>query len=175
MKNFLADYKKEKKIWTFTIIWLSLILAISINFYIFDRSSLWQNIKASILDINNVWNKWDFYLEKAWNTELQIKSSKLLQKPTTLSFTINYNPEVLEIDRVFSNLWLIEYLWEQNIWSDTIMITTDQTKDINPEENILEIYYSKKEDESTQINITNANFIDIENQQYILTTQWLTF
>jgi hypothetical protein len=39
----------------------------------------------------------------------------------------------------------------------------------------LEIFYSKKIQESTGLNMVNANFTDINDEKYSLTTQGLIF
>lgn len=172
-KDFVKEYKKKKIIWNLGIIALSLVLALWINFFVIDWTDIWKNLKASILDVDNQESKADFYIESSWNI-LTIKNSKQMQNPVSISLSLTYNPEILEIDTITTIQWELVNLWEKNTWSDTIIINTTWN-DINANSTIIEIQTTKKEQTSTQLNMLNANFQDSSWNQYNLSTSGITF
>jgi hypothetical protein len=173
-KDFIKEYKQRKLIWNLWILALSLVLALWINFYLLDSTETWRNLKASILDINPAEDRADLYLENTWN-QLVMKTPNIFQNPTSLSISLIYNPLVLEIQSITSSFWEVAILWEQNVWSDTILLTMNWTRDIYAWDVIFEVNYNKKEQSSTQLNIVNANFEDIGNDRYELSTEGITF
>lgn len=174
MADFIEKYKKNKKMGTFAILWISLVLALGINFFVLDWTEIGKNLKASILDVNNVWNKADFFLEKKENS-LIIRASKTMEKPISVSISFAYDPEILAINSFVSDFGDVAILWETGTWYDTIMISMDGTKDIVADSVVMEITTNRKENTSTQMNMIDANFIDIVWENYILTTSWITF
>jgi hypothetical protein len=174
MKDFVKEYKHKKLIWNIWVITISLILALWINFFILDWTSLWKNLKASILDVNTEENKADFYLENNWNSII-VKNSKTMQVPVSISLSLAYNPEVLEINEIGTSLWNITILWEKDTWNETILLNLNWTTDIIANTSILQVDTTKKEETSTQINMLNANFKDMAGEQYNLTTSGITF
>lgn len=174
MKDFVKEYKQKRLIWNIWAITISLVLALWINFFILDWTDLWKNLKASILDVNIEENKADFYLENNWNSII-VKNSKTMQTPTSVSLSLVYNPEILEINEITTNLWDITILWEKNTWNETIILDLDWITDIIANTSILQVNTIKKEETSTQINMVNANFIDSTKNQYNLTTSGITF
>jgi hypothetical protein len=174
MTDFVKEYKQKKFISNLWILGISLILALWINFFLLDKTEIWQNLKASILDVNVTENKADFYLENTWNSII-IKSSKILQSPTSIWVSLVYNPEILEIGEIITDLGEISLLWEKNTWTETIALTMNWTKDIYENEKVFEINFTKKEQSSTELNIADANFIDVKEEQYHLSTSGITF
>jgi hypothetical protein len=174
MKDFVKEYKQKRLIWNIWIITISLILALWINFFILDWTNLWNSLKASIFDVNIEENKADFYLESNWNS-ITVKNSKTMQTPTSVSLSLVYNPEILEISEISSSLWDITILWEKNTWNETILLNLNWATDITANTSILQVDTIKKEEVSTQINMVNANFTDSTENQYNLTTSGITF
>lgn len=174
MPDFLKEYKREKWLSIFWIIWVSLVLALWINFFVLDTTDIGKNLKASILDVNNVWSKADFFLETNWNT-IKLKASKTMQKPTNVSVSIAYNPEKLEVSDITTDLWDLIKLGVDDSGYQTFMINMDWTKDIVADSNVITITPIKKDNISTQINLVDANFIDNTWETYKLTTSGITF
>jgi hypothetical protein len=174
MTDFVKEYKQKRLVSNLWIVGISLVLALWINFFLLDETEIWQNLKASILDVNTTESKADFYLENAWNSII-VKNSNTLQGPTSVWLTLSYNPEVLEIGEITADFWWISILWEKNTWTDTILLTMNWTRDIYENEVIFKIDFTKKEQVSTQLNMVNANFTDINENQYNLSTSGITF
>lgn len=173
-KDYIKKYSKERKLWNVAIVVISLVLAFWINFFVLDSTDFWKNLKASILDINNVWDFADLYIEESSFNTLYIKPSKLMQIPTVVSVGLTYNPEALEITEIWTNIWSASLLWERWVWNDTIIINLNWMHDVWPDDILLEIAFTKKET-TTQLNMINANFTDANWDSYMLSTQGITF
>jgi hypothetical protein len=172
--NFIQRYKREKFVWNLWIIAFSLILALWINFLLLDNTSIWKSLKASILDVNQSENKSDLYLENTWNSII-VKNSKTIQDTISISLSLVYNPEILELREIITDLWNAYPLWEINVWSDIITIELSQAQDILENTKILEINYTRKEQASINLNMVNANFTDTNEENYHLTTSGIIF
>lgn len=173
MKDFLQKYQKQNTISNLGIIITSLVLAIWINIFLVDGTNIWNKLKTSVLDSNQSEIKADLYIEKK-DDKILIKNSKDILEAKNLSFSITYNPNLLEIKEVKSDLWENMLLWEKNTWFETYLISIPWN-DIWKNSNIAEVIISKKYDESTQLNMINANFSDNSGEKYNLSTSWLTF
>lgn len=173
MKDFLQKYQKQNTISNLGIIITSLVLAIWINIFLVDGTNIWNKLKTSVLDSNQSEIKADLYIEKK-DDKILIKNSKDILEAKNLSFSITYNPNLLEIKEVISDLWENMLLWEKNTWFETYLISIPWN-DIWKNSNIAEVIISKKYDESTQLNMINANFSDNSGEKYNLSTSWLTF
>lgn len=171
MKDFLKNYRKRKIIWNVYIMLWALIMAFSLNFMIFDGINFEQNLKASIFDSKKIEKKADFYLEKE-REKLFLKSSKSMQFVESISFSLVYDAENLQIDEIKSDFWKVESFWEKFSWIETFILNFSE-KNISPNELIAEIKFSKKyENKKTNINLLNSNFSDWKSI-YTLTTSWI--
>lgn len=173
MKDFLKKYQKQNNMSNLAIIVTSLVLAIWINIFLVDWTDIWNKLKTSVLDSNQSETKADLYVEKN-NENIYIKNSKDILEAKNLSFSITYNPELVEIIEVKSDIWENMLLWEKNTWFDTYLINISWN-DIWKNSNIAEVIISKKQDESTQLNMINANFSDNSDEKYNLSTSGITF
>jgi len=173
MKDFLKKYQKQNNISNLAIIVTSLVLAIWINIFLIDWTEIWSKLKTSVLDSSQNEIKADLYIEKVEN-KILIKNSKDILATKNISFSITYNPSLIEIKEVKSDLWESMLLWEKNTWFETYLINIPW-KDISKNTIISEVITSKNKDESTQINMINANFSDNSDEKYNLSTSWITF
>lgn len=173
MKDFLQKYQKQNNMSNLAIIVTSLILAIWINIFLVDGTNIWNKLKTSVLDSNQSEIKADLYIEKK-DDKILIKNSKDILEAKNLSFSITYNPNLLEIKEVKSDLWENMLLWEKNTWFETYIVNISW-KNVFKNNNIVEIIATKNNNESTQINMINANFNDNSGEKYNLSTSWLTF
>jgi len=173
MKNILKKYHKHKLITNLNIILLSLMLAFWINFLIFDWSNLSKNLKASIIDsnINNI--KSDISIEK-YNDKLYLISNKSINNLSDLSLTLIYNPKNTIIKDVSSNIWNIVNL-SNTPWISSLILTSDKPSIIEIWDKIVEISIFKQNNTPENLNIVNANFKDINNEHFLLSTSWITF
>lgn len=174
MKDFLEKYKKQKIIWNFlTILW-AFVLAFSVNFLFLDWNNFSKNLTTSVLDSSKIEQKADFYLEKTSN-KLVIKNSKKMENVKSLAFSISYDISNLEINKLNSNFWKVENLWEKNSGIETFILNLDN-KTFEKNEILVEINFSKKDEKlSSIINLFNSNFTDNKNEIYELTTSGISF
>lgn len=174
MKDFLEKYKKQKIIWNFlTILW-AFILAFSVNFLFLDWNNFSKNLTTSVLDSNKIEQKADFYLEKN-SDKLVIKNSKKMENVKSLAFSLSYDFSNLEINKLNSNFWKVENLWEKNSGIETFILNLDN-KTFEKNEILVEINFSKKDEKlSSIINLFNSNFTDNKNEIYELTTSGISF
>lgn len=173
MKDFLKKYHNKKIIWNAWIILASLVLAFWINTFIIDWTNIWDSLKSSIIDSKTNTIKADLYIENIEN-KILIKNWKDIQNIDTISLSIIYNPNNLDIKNIKSSYWEAITLWEKNTWSDTIIINI-WNKNIVKNNTILELITNKKENKSEQLNLINVNFKDINWDKYDLSTSWITF
>lgn len=174
MKDFLEKYKKQKIIWNFlTILW-AFVLAFSVNFLFLDWNNFSKNLTTSVLDSSKIEQKADFYLEKTSN-KLVIKNSKKMENVKSLAFSLSYDISNLEINKLNSNFWKVENLWEKNSGIETFILNLDN-KTFEKNEILVEINFSKKDEKlSSIINLFNSNFTDNKNEIYELTTSGISF
>ncbi len=173
MQDFIKKYKKSKLIWNIWIVVTSLIVALWVNFFIIDWTDVWQSLKASIFNVNGIEINSDIYFDIEDNN-IVLKTNKIINDVKDLSLSIIYNPKNVEIEKLdFSKSNITEL--ENEKWIKSIIITFENPKNITPDEIILKIKTIKKEDKSENLNIINANFTDTLNNNYILTTSWITF
>jgi hypothetical protein len=172
-KDYLNKYKKNKIISNLSIIITSLIIALSINFLILDNSNFWKNLKSSVLEAQEQNKKADLYLENnKWN--LILKNSKNINQAKSLSFSISYNPENVEITNIECNSNELIKI-ENTPWIKAIIINYQTNKNINSKSEICKIKYNKNENKSEQLNLINSNFTDKTWEVFLLSTSWITF
>ncbi len=174
MLNIFKRNRKQRKIKTFSIIFVSLVLAFGINFYILNNNPNVNKLKANIL---NAWENsklWDFYLARD-NSNIILKNSKIMKNVKEFSLSIAYNPENISLNNIDLIIWWnLREIKNQN-WIITLIVTQSQNKDIEIWENILSFWYSKKSEKLENINIINANFTDWDNQTLWLSSSGIEF
>lgn len=173
MKDFLKKYEKRKILTNiYTVLW-AFVLALSMNFLLFEDDNLTKTLKTSVLESNQTKeNFWDFYLAKD-SEKIFLKNSKKMSNVKSFSFSVVYDSENLQIDEIKSKFWEVESLWERWTWLETFIVyNSGQSLDLN--EVLAEINFSKKdENKITQLNLINSNFIDSSENIYSLTTSWI--
>lgn len=172
MQDFLKKYKKHKLITNISIIIISLIMAFWINFLLIDWTIIWQNLKASILNANNLEINSDIYFDIK-DGNIVLKTNKQINNIKSLSLSIIYNPENVIINKLKSNNNISEISNEE--WIKSVIINFEKITNINPNEEILEFNLNKKINKSENINIINSNFIDKDWINYLLSTSGITF
>lgn len=173
MKDILKKYKNSILISNTWIIVTSLIVALWINFFIIDWTSLWTNLKTSILNANSVENKADIYLENTEN-KMILKANKDMKAIKNISLSITSNPENVIIKNILNTENQIVNIWNED-WINSVILNFNNSKNINSWETILEFDTEKKTQKSENINIINANFTDETWEMYNLSTSWITF
>jgi hypothetical protein len=173
MQDILKKYRKNKITTNINIILASLVLAIWINFLLIDWTNIWQSLKTSVLNSEIQNNKSDLSIEKIENS-IYIISNKKIEKLDSLSFWLSYNPENINIINIKSDLWDIINL-SNTPWFNSIILSTTQANNINIWDKIAKLDISKIIEKTENINILNANFKDINQEKYSLSTSWITF
>lgn len=172
MKDFIKKYHKNKLAWNLWVVAASIVTALSINFFLIDWTNVWQNLKASVLNsTENVVQNGDIYLANNWNNAW-VFIWKQMSNVDNISFSIVYNPDEIEINSIDSNLWDIINISNEP-WISSIIISLEQSRDLNINQEVLNIKYKKYSSEITQINLINSNFSDSDWGKYNLTTSWL--
>lgn len=172
MKDFIKKYRQHKLITNAWIVVTSLIMAFWINFLLIDWTTVWQNLKASILNSNNVEINSDIFFDVE-DEKVVLKTSKQINNVKNISLSITYNPENVNIININSSNNISEISNEE--WIKSIIINFDWEKNISPNENIIEIITSKIIEKSENINIINANFTDNNWDNYLLSSSGITF
>lgn len=180
--DLIENYKRKKRIKNISIVMFSISLAILLN-SLLNQTWLWSSIKSSVWEYawikKNIESKSDLYIEnikKTWNNIFTLKSSKDLIQVKTISLSIAYNPEITSIESKFLSIdwWKILDITKNN-WFDTFIINFEKEINIESWEEILQLLTNKLWNELSNINIVWANFIDKENNNYNLTTSWISF
>jgi len=173
MQDILKKYKKKKFHSNITIILTSLVLAIWINFLLVDGTNLWQNLKASVLNSEIQNNKSDLSIENI-NNNLYLIANKNINQIETLSFSLSYNPQNIEINSIDSEYWDIVNL-SNTPGINSIILTSDNLINIKKWDKLTLIKVSKIKNVAENLNIINANFKDNWLDRYELSTSWITF
>lgn len=175
MDDIISKYKKQQRIKNITIVLTSLFLALGINLFLFN-TDIWRHLNSSILNYSQNNNVSDLYLEKFKNNIILLKSSKDMNNVKSLSFSINYNPENIVIK---DKLLEIDDAEIMNVvdtdWINTLIINFNYPVNIKKSENIVKIVLEKKQNQPENINLSFSNFIDFEDNKYILSTSWVQF
>lgn len=171
MKDFLKKYHNKNIMWNAWIIVASLVLAFGINEFLVDWTSLWNNLKASVINSSDLENKADVYLENSENTVI-LKNSKSMVWVENIRTTISYNPTEVSFSSIISEVWEVVELWDWENWLNTIIIVVSW-EDIEKNSKLLQI--ETKKDTNVWINILNTSFKDKTWEVYNLSTSWIIY
>jgi len=155
------------------IVATSLVLAFGINFLVTD-SSLWQKLQISVI---NSWENntiWDIYLEKNENNII-LKANKDMLKVKSLSLSIAYNPTSLKIDNIRTIIDWNLINQENDKWLITLVLNTKIPVEIKKWESIISINATKSQEKIENLNIINANFTDVSDQVYLLSSSGVEY
>lgn len=173
MKDFVKKYQNHKIFTNLNIIVISLILALWINFFLIDGTDIGKNLKASVLNTKTTENKSDLYIEKT-DSDFFIVSNKNINQVANLSLSLAYNPDNISISNMNSSIWDITNL-SNTPWMSLLLLTNENLIDIKKWDKLIKLNIEKKNVSAENINILNANFKDWTEQQFLLSTSWITF
>ena len=174
MKDVIGKYSKRKKMSNIGIIVSSLIIALSINFLVLDWNNLTNSLKTNIMESKEIDNKAELYLENN-NWILTLNTSKNLNNIKNITLSFIYNPENVEIVELISSLNSSISNFSNVDGITTVIIDFPIPVTFNINEQVLKVNINKIENISEQLNIINANFMDIDNETYLPTTSGITF
>lgn len=170
----IEKYKKHKKLSNLTIIFLSLVIAISVNFFILDSSKIGKSLKTNLLESDQKNNLSDLYLEKN-NNYIVLKTSKQLNNLKNLNLSFVYNPDNVSLNNFTSNINSNIEKIVNNDWITSIFVNFSEKTTFKKWEVVLRIETTKKENNSEQLNLINSNFTDNSWENFLLSTSWVTF
>jgi len=180
--NIINEYKRKQKIRNISIVMFSLSLAILFS-SLLNQTWFWMSIKSSIMESSWIQNnneiKSDLFLEKVDNTSnniFSLKNSKDLIWVKSISLWVAYNNENVDLD---SKILKIEW-WEiidllKNDWFNTLIINFKNPINIKKNEDILNLSFKKDNTQQENINLIWTNFLDKDNNNYNLSTSWISF
>lgn len=174
MQDIISKYNKHKIISNLWILVTSIIVALWINFLLIDWTEIWQNFKASVLGVNDNGNetKSDIFFEQNGEKTI-LKTSKNMKNVKSISLSMVYNPENIEINNLVNNNNQITNIGNED-WIKSIIINFDNAVNINENDNILEFSVQKKGNKTENINIVNANFTDDTWEIYMFSTSGIS-
>ena len=172
--DILKKYKRHKKISNLSIVAISLVVAIWINFFVLNNTNISNNLKTSLLESEVTNNQSDIYFEVSGN-DLVLKTNKAISNIENLSFTIAFNPENIEIKEILPKLNAQTTNISNTPWLSTILIEYSEKNNIKSWEKILTIKTNKTENKTENLNIINANFTDSDSNTYELSSSSITF
>ena len=171
--DFFEKYRLYKLKNNLSIIWLSLIFAIFINFFVLNNFDT-QNLKTSIIQAEKQENKSDLFFQKQ-NNNLILKNAYQINNLRNLNFSIVYNPENIEITEIIPKLNSEIQIISNTPGIITVFIDYKDNFTIPANDKIATIKYNKKKQTTENLNIINANFTDNTDNTYSLTTSGITF
>ena len=173
MKDIIKKYHKHKLFTNLNIVLASLVLAIWINFFLVDWTQLWKNLKASVLNTQINENTSDISIESI-DDSLYIVANKNINKLSNLSFSISYNYKNISVWNISSDIWDVVNL-SNTPWINSVILTTDGNSEVKVWDRIVKIDLEKTEKISENVNLSNANFTDMDGNHKTLSTSWVTF
>lgn len=173
------QFKRQKLFQNITFVFVALTIGFGINEFMLDWD-LGKNLQANLLQSQSPQeHKANIYLQTiqwAKNDVIQLKVWKNISNVKTLSLSLVYNPDVVSLADIFSNIPSLELSPLQNEpWIATLILTFSEAQNITQWKNILNFYVSKNKKITQHINVINANFTDTENINYELTTSGIAF
>lgn len=168
MTDFLKKYQKQKKHSLIWVVLASLVMAIGINIFLIDGTSLWNSLKTSVL--NSQWKEInsDIYLDKQQNNYVLL-SSKQMNWVKNITVSLTYNPKVIEITDIYSPIWEVTTLSNLS-WVSTLILTPSEIWNISEKTSIFQFKINKTSKNRDFINMIEANFTDTEDINYNLST-----
>ncbi len=177
------QFKKQQIFRQVSFVFAALVVAFWVNAFVLDWD-FGNSLKTNVLEAwkqatNTTEQKADLYLENTnWteNNVIKLKSGKQMDNVKTLSLWIIYNPEIVKLQDIFSNINGLELSRIENEkWIATLILTFSQATHILKWKDIINFYVSKNEETTQHINIINSNFTDSTNTNYQLSTSWIAF
>ncbi len=177
------QFKRQRIFQQVSFVFAALVVAFWINSFVLGWD-IWNSLKTNVLEAwqKAAWDveqKADIYLEKEIWTEsnvIKLRAWKQMDNVWTLSLSVIYNPEIVELQDIFSNINGLELSRiENDKWIATIILTFAESSNIQQGKDIINFYVSKNQELTQHINILNANFTDSIDTNYELTTSWIAF
>jgi len=175
MKDLFQNYHRHKAIVNIWILSLSVILAIGINTFVIN-DDISQSLKASVIDINSTKSSQSDLEFAVMKDSILLKINTPIADLKELSFSLAYNPELIDFSDLSSGLGGANFsLLENSPGFSTVIMTLDNSQTINAKSEIAKINFERLSEDTIHLNPLNVNFIDKNGDTFLLTTQWLVF
>ncbi|NDK09618.1 hypothetical protein GW846_02465 [Candidatus Gracilibacteria bacterium] len=174
MKDIFQKYKRHSLITHLGIFSLSVFFALGINLLLQGNIDS-DLLKASTIGISNdtelVNSNADLFATFT-DSSIVIQNTAAMQDVSEISFTVTYDPDILEIEIPNSSSPDITYTTIDNTPGlETIIINFKSSLDIESETEIFKVLYTKLNDKVAQVNLINTNFTDSVGEKYLLSSQ----
>lgn len=174
MQDLFKSYKKHQLKTQLWVLSISAFLAFSIN-SLFLQDINTSILKASVLDLNNTSITEEEKADITLNIEnniLSLVTTNSIENVTELSFSLLYDPNVLEFsEKLQEGITIIS----ETPGIATFILSYNTAQNIQKSEKIIDIIYSKLEDKTVYLNMSNVNFKDITWEVYLLSSQGIIF
>ncbi|MDA9129331.1 hypothetical protein N9J72_02540 [Candidatus Gracilibacteria bacterium] len=175
MKDIFTTYKKHQLQKHAGIFALSLVLALSINMFLFDNRT-GEYLKANVLEGGASQTvKADTEIVSN-GPQLRFVNNKDMSGVTEISFSMSYNPELgkpADAEVLVDDGIITEISNHDGI--STYVVRFMQDKDIMADSSIASFVFEKQKDETVHVNVTNVNFTDKSGEIYLLSSSGTMF
>lgn len=175
MKDLFNSYHKQKALSHLWILALSWVLAVSINMFILWGPS-WDALKANLKEIqtSNAQNE-DIVILSDENSVL-VQNTQQMDDVVELNLSFAYDSELLMFWETVSSLeWINISKIETTPGFTNFLIIFDSPVSISENTELVNIWFTKKEEKTVHLNPVNLNFTDALENNYSLTVSSLIF
>jgi len=175
MKDLFKKYHRHKTLSNLGVLSLSAILAVSVNMFLLGGPT-GESLKANIIESTTHTNVKSDFVASAGIESISFQNTQLLQSVESISFSLAYNPELIDFTDMqspFADMQITPIENEDGF--STYILSLETPVDIYPLSSLLDIQYKKIEDATIHLNIINVNFSDSSGDTYSLTTSWIMF
>lgn len=174
MKDLFKKYHRHKVLTNLWILSISAVLAVSVNMFLLWGPT-WETLKANVLEATEKSVNQDFIAYIDW-WSIHFRNNSTMRQVKDFSFSLAYNPEVLELDTTKSVLNGSEvHTIENEDGFVNYIVTLTVAGDIASNTTLLSIPYTKTVQSTAQLNIINVNFSDSSWNIYSLSTRGIMF
>lgn len=174
MKDLFKNYHKHKVLSNIGIVWISFVLAISVNLLLVGNQSA-SFLKASVIDSATSTQKADLEIIKSENG-IAFLANQNMSSVSEFSFSLAYDSENIEILKFLSKMnWAAITEIENESGFKNIIIRFENPTNIPSGMILWETETNKLNTSTTYINLISTNFSDSDWGQYLLSTAWIIF
>lgn len=175
MKDLFSSYHRQKALSHLWILWISWILAISINVFVL----WWANseiLKANITELQKSTSAQEDISIMQSEQSIKIINNVAMDTVQQFSISFAYNHELLVFwDSISGINWANISKIETNPWFSSFLVVFENPIDIEQNSDILELGYTRTSPETIHLNPVNTNFTDAEDANYSLSVSSLIF
>lgn len=175
MKDLFKSYHRKKVLTNLWILSLSAIFAVSINMTLLGWQT-WENLKANVLEISEQDVSMPNFIAQNDGEKVIFSTSWILQNVSSISFSLAYNPEILELQESISPLVGSQIAAIENDEGYiNYMINISENITIDEGSQLLTIPYERVWSGTIHMNVVNANFSDSAENVFFLSSEGIMF